>query len=282
MELTFIGCLKGLALGLVQGLTEFLPVSSSGHLVLFKTILGYAPESGALNEALLHLGTFFAICLVFRRDVADMIKGTIDFFAALFKKDGRDSVKINQAQKMVLMILITLVPLFIIAPFKDKIEELYNMPIVVGFALIVTGAVLFIADRLPKGDKDIYSATFFDALFIGLSQAVAIIPGLSRSGTTISAGLFRRFDRRFAVRFSFLMSLPAVLGSVVLVVGDALAEGITAVVLVPALIGMVSAFVSGVAAIRLVAWLIKKDRFGGFAYYCALVGLAVVIVNMFR
>lgn len=277
MELTFIDCIRGFFLGIVQGLTEFLPVSSSGHLVLFKSILGYAPEGGILTEVLMHLGTFIALCIVFRGDIADMVKGAFGFIGSVVK---REKIRVNPSQRMILLILITLIPLFILLPFKDNIEGLYEKPVVVGFALILTGVLLFLADRAKKGNKNVLTATPLDALIVGLFQAFAITPGLSRSGSTISAGLFRGFSRTFAVRFSFLMSLPAVLGSVILVVRDSFGSDIGASVIVPALLGMVSALVSGLFAIKLIAWLVKKDKFGGFAYYCAAAGVVVIAMNL--
>jgi undecaprenyl-diphosphatase len=282
MELQFLDCIKGFFLGIVQGLTEFLPVSSSGHLVLFKTILDYAPESGALTEVLLHLGTFLSLLVVFRKDIIEMLAGMAAFLGSLFKKDGSESVKTTPPQKMIVLIIISIIPLFIMVPFKDSIESLYEKPVVVGFALILTAVLLFLADRAKKGNKDIYTATPLDALIVGIAQAFAVTPGLSRSGTTISVGLFRGFSRRFAVRFSFLMSLPAVLGSVILVVRDAFTQGAEAAVVVPGLIGMVSAFISGLFAIKMVSWLVSHEKFGGFAYYCGLIGLVVIIVNLVR
>jgi undecaprenyl-diphosphatase len=179
------------------------------------------------------------------------------------------------------MIVVATVPLFVIVPFNDAIEQLNAMPWFIGLALIVTGTLLYIADRMPKGTKTEKNMTLVDALVIGLAQAVATLPGLSRSGTTITAGMSRGLNREFAVRFSFLMSLLSVLGAVVLKVISALGEPVDGSLIPAYLIGMVVAGVTGYLSIRLLQKLVvDKGRFGGFAYYCWGVGALSVILSL--
>jgi undecaprenyl-diphosphatase len=185
------------------------------------------------------------------------------------------------ARRLIVMIVVATVPLFVIVPFNDAIEKLNAMPWFIGLALIVTGTLLYIADRMPKGTKTEKTMTLVDALVIGLAQAVATLPGLSRSGTTITAGMSRGLNREFAVRFSFLMSLLSVLGAVVLKVISALGEPVDGSLIPAYLIGMVVAGVTGYLSIRLLQKLVvDKGRFGGFAYYCWGVGALSVILSL--
>ena len=178
------------------------------------------------------------------------------------------------------MIIIATLPLFAVLPIKDKVESLYGNTIFIGCALLVTGFLLFYSDRMGRGRKTARSATMLDALLVGVGQAVAVVPGLSRSGTSISVGLTRGFRRNFAVRFSFLMSIPAVLGANILSIKDAVADGIDVSMLPIYLVGMLVAAVSGYFAIRLVNNLANKGKFGNFAFYCWGVGAAAVITTL--
>ena len=267
--------LQYILLGIVQGLTEFLPVSSSGHLVLFKSVFGMELGGGLLGEVLLHMGTLVAVFICFWPDIAALLREAILFFPRLIKKE-----KVNTPNgRMLLLILLTLVPLALLVPFKDQIERIYQYPLLVGVALLITGVVLVLSDRSRRGNKDIKSANWLDAILIGLSQAVALTPGLSRSGMTISAGLFRGFTRSFAVKFSFIMGIPAILGSFVLETKDALETGISMQEVLPALVGMAVSAVFGYLAIRFVQFIVKKDKFAYFAYYCFAAGLVTVLVT---
>ena len=178
------------------------------------------------------------------------------------------------------MIIVATLPLFVILPIKDQVESLYSNTIFVGCALLVTGLLLFFSDRMARGKKGAKSATLLDALLVGVSQAVAVVPGLSRSGTTISAGMMRGFRRKFAVRFSFLLSIPAVLGANILTIGDAAQQGIDTSMLPAYIVGTIVAAVSGYFAIRLVNLLADKGKFGNFAYYCWGIGAAAVVASL--
>lgn len=272
--------LSSIFLGLVQGVAEFLPISSSGHLSLFQTFFGLE-EAGLFFDVLLHLGTLIAIFVYYWKDIVGLVKEFIRIVACLFSKEKRAKMgRLSPKGRMILMIIVATLPLFIILPIKDKVEGLYTNTIFVGVALIVTGCILFFSDRMARGKKTAKSATMLDALLVGVGQAIAVVPGLSRSGTTISAGMMRGFSRRFAVRFSFLLSIPAVLGANILSIGEAVSAGVDASLLPAYIAGTVVAAVSGYFAIRLVNLLANKGKFGNFAYYCWGIGAAAVVATL--
>lgn len=274
--------LSSMILGLVQGVSEFLPISSSGHLSLFQHFFNLATSDGSLFfDVLLHLGTLIAIFVYYWKDIVKLVKSLIHLIQCLFSKKERQKVKrLAPAERMVLMIIVATLPLFVILPIKDLVEGLYGNTIFVGCALLATGVILFLSDRMARGKKGPKSATLLDALLVGVGQAVAVVPGLSRSGTTISAGMLRGFSRRFAVRFSFLMSIPAVLGTNILTIGDAVQQGIDTSMLPAYIVGTIVAAVSGYFAIRLVNLLANKGKFGNFAYYCWGIGAAAVVASL--
>ena len=274
--------LSSMFLGLVQGVSEFLPISSSGHLSLFQHFFNLATADGSLFfDVLLHLGTLIAIFVYYWKDIVKLVKALIHLIQCIFSKQERQKVKrLTPAERMVLMIIVATLPLFAILPIKDLVEGLYSNTIFVGCALLATGAILFFSDRMARGKKGPKSATMLDALLVGVGQAVAVVPGLSRSGTSISAGMLRGFSRRFAVRFSFLMSIPAVLGANVLTIGDAVQQGIDTSMLPAYILGTAVAAVSGYFAIRLVNLLASKGKFGNFAYYCWGIGAAAVVASL--
>lgn len=267
-------------LGLVQGVAEFLPISSSGHLSLFQTFFGLE-EAGLFFDVLLHLGTLIAIFVYYWKDIVGLVKEFIRIVACLFSKEKRAAMgRLSPKGRMILMIIVATLPLFVVLPIKDKVEGLYTNTIFVGCALIVTGCILFFSDRMARGKKTAKSATLLDALLVGVGQAIAVVPGLSRSGTTISAGMMRGFSRKFAVRFSFLLSIPAVLGANILSIGEAVSAGIDLSLLPGYIAGTVVAAVSGYFAIRLVNLLADKGKFGNFAYYCWGIGAAAVVATL--
>ena len=263
-------------LGIVQGVAEFLPISSSGHLSLLQYFFGM-PEPDALYNILLHFATLAAVCVVYWRDVADMI---LEFFrgvAALFSnQEGRGNPP--EGRRLVFLVILGTLPLFAVLPFDDAVEGLGTNPVFVSVMLLVTGCILFLSDRYGGGRKNARTATVKDVLLVGVAQGFATIPGLSRSGTTISAGMALGFDRSFAVRYSFLMSLPAVSGATLLKVVKVVKAGTLDTELLPMyLTGMVVAGVVGYFSIRLVKLLANKGKFGRFAWYCWLAGAVALI-----
>ncbi|MDO4516659.1 MAG: undecaprenyl-diphosphate phosphatase [Bacillota bacterium] len=278
--MTALHFISSVFLGLVQGVAEFLPISSSGHLSLFQTFFGLE-EAGLFFDVLLHLGTLIAIFVYYWKDIVGLVKEFIRIVACLFSKEKRAAMgRLSPKGRMILMIIVATLPLFVVLPIKDKVEGLYTNTIFVGCALIVTGCILFFSDRMARGKKTAKSATLLDALLVGVGQAIAVVPGLSRSGTTISAGMMRGFSRKFAVRFSFLLSIPAVLGANILSIGEAVSAGIDLSLLPGYIAGTVVAAVSGYFAIRLVNLLADKGKFGNFAYYCWGIGAAAVVATL--
>ena len=267
-----------IVLGMVQGVAEFLPISSSGHLSLLQHFFGME-ELDTLYNILLHFATLIAVCVVYWRDVVDMI---VEFFrgiASLFSRQGGHGNP-PEGRRLVLLVILGTLPLFLILPFDDMVEGLGANPVFVSAMLLVTGCILFLSDRYGGGRKTVRTATVRDVLLVGVAQGAATIPGLSRSGTTISAGMALGFDRNFAVRYSFLMSLPAVFGATLLKVVKVAKSGVLDTKLLPMyLTGMVVAGVVGYFSIRLVKLLADKGKFGRFAYYCWIVGVIALIFS---
>ncbi|MBU5434325.1 undecaprenyl-diphosphate phosphatase [Pseudoflavonifractor sp. MSJ-37] len=280
MEGRRLNILYSILLGIIQGVAEFLPISSSGHLVLFQTFFAFKDTDSMLFNVLLHLGTLVSVCIYYRKDIWEMIREFFQWIAALIHRDGKEAGRPTPARRMIVLIIVATLPLFVVVPVKKWMEATLSTNMTVSVALLITGCLLYFSDRMAKGHKNAKTATVVDALVVGAAQAVGTIPGISRSGITISAGLFRGFDRKFAVRFSFLMSLPAVLGANVLEIGDAVAQGIDPKVLPVYLIGVAVAAVVGYLSIRLVSLLSDKGKFGMFAYYCWVVGLGSLIAGI--
>lgn len=272
--------LMSAVLGFVQGVAEFLPISSSGHLTLLQHFFGM-PEPDQLFNILLHFATLLAVCIYYLQDVVEMI---VEFFRGIASLFSRQPSHGNppEARRLVLLVIVGTLPLFVVMLIKDQVEALGSSPVFVSCALLVTGCVLFLSDRMAGGKKTARNATMKDVLLVGVAQGCATIPGLSRSGCTISAGMAVGFDRKFAVRYSFLMSLPAVLGATILEVKDVFgAEGGLAEGVLPKyLLGMVIAGVVGYFSIRLVNLLASKGKFGAFAYYCWAAGLIFLILSL--
>ncbi len=266
-------------LGLVQGVAEFLPISSSGHLAILQNFLhlGSADEH-LLFDVLLHLGTLAAVILAFWRDVSGLVREGLCMVH--LKKLRRGQKPDRLKRRTIWFIILGTLPLFAVIFIKDAVESLYSNTFFIGFALLVTGGLLFAADRMGHGNKNEKNATLGDILLVGLAQALAVTPGLSRSGTTISVGMLRGFDRSFAVRFSFLLSIPAVLGANILTLVDAVQAGINASLLPMYLAGVAAAFVSGYMALYLLRMMVQRGRFGGFAYYCWGAGLVTLILSL--
>ena len=267
-------------MGVLQGVAEFLPISSSGHLALFQHFFGVEnyEETQMFFTVLLHLGTLISVCVYYWRDVIDMIR---EFFLGIRDLTVRrgGGAPPPPTRRLVMMIIVATLPLFAILPVKGLVEDAMSNVTFVSVALLATGFILFFSDRMARGRKNARNATVAGALLVGCAQAVGTLPGISRSGITISAGLLRGFDRTFAVRFSFLMSLPAVLGANILSLKDALEAGVDLEMLPIYLVGMVVSGVVGYFAIRLVNLLADKGKFGNFAYYCWVVGLGSLIAS---
>lgn len=271
--------LSSFILGLIQGISEFLPISSSGHLSIAQNLLGVSAvgEEHLFFDVLLHLGTLIAVFIAYWKDIVEMV---VEFFTAIGDIiHHRHVTRVPPARRLILMIIVSILPLFLILPIKDTIESLYYKTVFVAIALLVTGTLLFLSDRIRRGQKTERTATMRDALIVGVAQCFATCPGISRSGMTICTGIFRGFDRQFAVRFSFLMSIPAVMGANILDISDAVKTGIDLSLIPVYLVGIVTAAVSGYFCIWLLRRIAEKGSFGFFAYYCWAVGILTLILT---
>ena len=260
-----MGLIEAIILGIVQGLTEFLPVSSSGHIEIAKALLGSSQEQNLLMTIVLHAATALSTIFVFREDIKEIIRGLLQF---TWNKEFQFSLKI-----IISMIPATLIGLF----FENEIELLFSGQILfVGCMLIVTGLLLFLADTTKNTNQNV---NFFHALIIGVSQAIAILPGVSRSGATISTSVLLGIDREKAARFSFLMVVPLILGKMGkdIISGDILIESAT---LMPLITGFTAAFITGLFACKWMIRLVKKSKLKYFSFYCFLVG-TVSIISIF-
>ena len=264
--------LQALILGLVQGLTEFLPVSSSGHLAIGREILGVEAAEDLVFEITVHVATVLATIIVFRKQIWKLLCGLFKF-------------KYNDETDYILKICVSMIPVFIVGMFfKDKVESLFSSLLVVGLALVVTAMLLLFSD-IYGGRGKVAARQYrngigwWQALTVGIGQAFAVIPGLSRSGTTISTGLLCGVKREAVAQFSFLMVLVPILGEAFLdlVGGDVEASSVGTL---PLLVGFLAAFVSGLFACKVMIALVKKAKLRWFALYCAIVGLVVIIYTM--
>jgi undecaprenyl-diphosphatase len=271
---------SALILGIVQGVAEFLPISSSGHLAIFQNFFGLvnAEEENLFFDVLLHLGTLVAVFVAYRHEIGTLI---VEFLEMLhLKKPARGKRPDYPSRRMILMLIIATLPLLVVLPVKDRVEALYTNTFFIAGALLVTGLLLFTADRIGHGSKTERNISLADALVIGFGQAIAVVPGLSRSGTTISAGLTRGLDRSFAVRFSFLLSIPAVIGANLLSLVDAVKVGIDTTIIPIYVVGVLAAMVSGYLSIRFLKYIAERKSFGGFAYYCWGAGLVTLFLSL--
>ena len=274
--------LTAILLGIVQGVTEFLPVSSSGHLAIAEQILGLNGVSDVPEffDLLLHLGTLAAVFIAWRGEIWEMI---LEFFRGVGDLARRSTPNpLPPARRMILLIIVGTLPLFLVLPVKDAIGGLGGNLAFVGAALLVTGCLLFASDRVRRGEKAESDAGWLDVLLVGVGQALATCPGISRSGTTISVGCFRGFERSFAVRYSFLMSIPAILGANLLSLKDAAEAGIAWGDVPVYLVGVLVAAVVGTACVSLLKYIARRGKFTLFAYYCWAVGALTLLFTLFR
>ncbi len=273
---------SAILLGIVQGVAEFLPISSSGHLAILQNLFALsAGEDHLFFDVLLHLGTLISICVCYWGDIVAMVREVFIVLRGGRRADGTPVQGNLGAARLFMMIVVGTLPLFLVLPINDKVEELYYITPFIGVALLLTGCMLFVSDKMTPGKRTEKNMRFRDALVIGLCQCVATLPGLSRSGTTITAGIATGLDRNFAMKYSFLLSLPAVLGANLLSFIKAIGSESIDASLIPAyLIGMLAAMLSGIAAISLMKLTAKKSKFGWFAYYCWGAGVLTIIFSL--
>lgn len=282
--------LQSILMGLIQGLTEFLPVSSSGHLALFQILFKVNTNTGLLFDVMLHIGTLIAIFIVYWRDIIRMI---VEFFKLLFdacynliawfRRFRNPDVQFRKIvtgsyRKFVLLIIVSTIPTGLIGYFdSDFVNAANNILLIPGICLLITSVFLFISDRLPNGRKGPKKTTYADAFIIGIVQGIATLPGISRSGSTITACEALGLRRDFAVKYSFLMSVPAILGAMVMELHKNAGVAVAGSEVRNYIIGMLVAAVVGYIAIKLMLRIVQMKKFRYFAYYCAVIGMIAVI-----
>ena len=253
-------------------------------------------DTGIMFDILLHFGTLVAIFIVYWKDIVELIVEGFTiiglaccnvgrFFANLFSKEKKPYRKIIETEYrkfVMLVILSTLVTMVIALPFESKIENAGNTLLVPGFCLCITSVILFIADRVQKGNKGPAEATYKNSLFIGLAQGIATLPGISRSGSTITAGLACGFNREFAVKYSFIMSIPTILGACILQIPDLVGASLAGSEILNYVIGMIVAGVVGFFCIKVMLKSVKNNKFKGYSIYCLCAGVISVVYYFVR
>lgn len=272
---------EALIMGLVQGLTEFLPVSSSGHLVIFGEILNLQIEDGNAFSVLLHVATFLSVCFIYYKDIIELIKEFFLMIGDIFRRKGDWN---RPYRRMLIMLIIATIPAVVVGLiFKlFGLDAMLSNLLVVGLMLLVTAALMYFVDHCNTNRYDASNATYKSSLAVGLAQACALMPGLSRSGSTITAARAAGYKKEFAIKFSFLMSLPAILGAAVLEGAGLIMDGGFAIEVLPLIVGFIAAAVSGILAIKFLINLLNKNRFYVFSIYCGIVGLICIIFSIIR
>lgn len=266
--------------GIVQGLTEFLPVSSSGHLSLVQYFTGNSGETGAFFSILLHLGTLIAVFIAFRKTIWELIVEAFSMLGDIFRR--KFSFKtMNGKRRMIWMFVLSEIPLLGFLLVKDYISMVSsdNSIFIEGICFTITGILLLLADKLGSGKVDMDNMKAKDALAMGVAQGIATLPGISRSGSTVATGLLMGLDRSYAVTFSFIMGVPAVLGANVLELLDVAGEPFP-IGMDVALVGVAAAVIFGLLAIKMVQWLIHTDKYKYFGYYTLALGAAVILIAL--
>ncbi|MDO5811017.1 MAG: undecaprenyl-diphosphate phosphatase [Methanobrevibacter sp.] len=265
--------LQGIIIGIVQGLTEFLPVSSSAHLVFVQNLLGV--ESSLAFDTFLHLGSLIAVLWFFRYDIYKMLKSWWLSIGDILQGRFREGFYDDPYKRLAWYVIMATIPVGIVGLlFEDSVDALFSGALYVpAFFLFVTGTILYLSQRMPSGNINYNNITKKEALFMGLGQACAILPGLSRSGTTIAAGLTIGLDKEFAAKFSFILSIPAILGAFLLQAKD-IGSSMDANFL-PVILGFIASIIAGYMAIKWMLDLVQNRNLDIFSYYCWLMGLIV-------
>jgi len=272
-----INIIQALILGMVQGLTEFLPISSSAHLVIVPELLGV--ESSLAFDTLLHVGTLIAVISYFRSDVIAMIKAFFSSLADIPRGRFKEEIRNDQFKRLAWLILVGTIPAGLMGILlKDFFESLFSSVSAVGFFLLITGFILWGVERMPRGEKKTKEISFTNSLIVGIAKGCAIAPGISRSGATIATSLYLGFDREMAARFSFLLPIPAILGAALIQLKDLTAGfDISTGSFVG---GLISAIIFSYLAIKFLMGYIKKHSLVIFAYYCWTVGIITLILTV--
>ena len=272
---------EAVILGLVQGLAEFLPISSSGHLALLQQWFGIDENKVLLFAVLLHVGTLISVFIVYWKDIWELIVELCLTIKDLCTGKGL-RLEERPVRKLGVMIIVATIPTAIIGLlFNDLFDKLYTSVLPIGIGLIITGFLLILAERTGNSSRGIDKMNFRNALFIGTVQGIAICPGISRSGSTLFGSLICNLDRKFAVKFVFLISIPSILGSAVMEAPNAIEAGIDMAQIGPVLVGMAVAAVSGLIAIKTMIKIVSDKKLSYFSYYVWALGAAVVLYSIF-
>ena len=271
--------IKAFILGLIQGVSEFLPISSSGHLSIAGQLMGMDPEASNLLSfnILLHVATLAAVFIVFRNDIWEMIKAFFGMLGDLFTGKGLRLKEFTYRRLIIMLIAGTIPAVFAALFLGDIIEnpELWQ----IGIFLIITAILLFLSEKLAGGNISLEEMSVKRAFCVGCFQGLGTLPGISRSGSTIVGGLFSRLEKSTAVRFSFLLSIPAILGALVLDLKDMVGATTQTLSFMPVAVGMITAAISGYFSIRFLLRLVEKSKLSYFSYYCVAAGVFAIILN---
>lgn len=275
---------EALFYGLLQGIAEFLPISSSGHLALAHNFFGTEGESNLAFDVLLHLATLFAVVIVYYKEIFLIIRGFFSLLGKLFtgRLWGEKKEEMEFGERLFLMLCLSTLPLIPIALLSDRVEAIGTFSWLVGLLLIVNGVMLWLSDRLAAGKLTLEHAGWLRPFLIGCVQMFGVLPGISRSGSTITGGRFCGLTREDAVRFSFLMAIPAILGACVLELPEFFSGGIDSALAVPCAVGALTALVVGLGAIRLLQFFSRKKGFTVFSVYTILIGVAAIVADLIR
>lgn len=272
---------EAIILGLVQGLAEFLPISSSGHLALLQYFFGIEGESVLAFAVLMHVGTLISVFIVYWKDIAELFQELIRVIVDICTGKGLGTMK-NPTRRMGYMIIVATIPTAVIGIlFNDIFAGFYNSLIAIGIGLLITGTILWIAERLNSSKTGIMDMKFRHAVFVGICQGIAITPGISRSGSTLFGGLISGINREVAVKFAFLISIPSILGSVILEAPSAFEQGLDMSLIVPVLAGVIVSAVSGLIAIKAMIAFVTKQKLSYFSFYTWILGAAVILYSIF-
>jgi undecaprenyl-diphosphatase len=272
--------LQAVILGLVQGLAEFLPISSSGHLAILENFFGIKEDSILFFAVMLHFGTLLSVFVVFWKDIVELFKELILTIKDLI---GHKGLRLDERpiRKLGVMIIVSCIPTAIIGfAFGDIFEGIYSKPVLIGVMFIITGLLLLAAETWGGGNRNINNLNYRNSIFIGIVQGLAIIPGISRSGSTLFASLLCKLDREFAVKFVFLISIPTILGSFILELPDGLKEGVTGQMWGPVIVGMLVAFLSGLFAVKVMLKVVANKKLKYFSIYLFVLAAAVIIYSI--
>lgn len=286
-RLIVMTALEAIFFGIIQGLAEFLPISSSGHLAFFHELFGNMEEPTLSFDILLHLGTLAAVCIVYYKDIWEMICAFFSLMGKIFReKFNFRKISLSKSEKFLVMIIVAVLPLIPAALFEDYLEAVRSYIWAIGILWILNGLLLLFSDRIAARRKKLDTQdtekckTYRSAIAVGLCQVLAILPGISRSGMTTTGGMLCGFDREYAVKFSFILSIPAILGANILSIKDFTA--IPSSQILPYICGMIAAMLSGLAAIKLLNYISKKKDFRVFSVYCILLGIGAIILGIVK